>query len=118
MLKKTKPPFYDVGLRRILCTVLSFFFFFFFRIIRVEPATRHLDGLGPLTVHLLALHWGGMGKEGRAVGPVHVLELAEILPDVDREASCDGGSQRRRLVHGRAFNGDLNNIGLSLRGGH
>lgn len=81
---------------------------------RVQPAPGHLDGLGPLLVHPGALRGRDARCEGGAVGAVHVLELAEFLPDVDGEPGCNGGTQRGGLVHGGALDGDLDDVGLCL----
>lgn len=105
--------------------VLSFFFFFLllFRRIAylfafrgVRPATGHLDRLGPSLVCLGTLHLGHFGGKGSAVGPVHVLELRIVLPNVDGKSSRNGGSQGGRLVHRRAVHGHLDDIGLGLLG--
>jgi hypothetical protein len=81
---------------------------------RVQPASGHLDGLGPLLVHPCALGGRDAGCEGGAVGAVHVLELTELLPDVNGEPGSDGGAQRGGLVHGGTLDGDLDDIGLCL----
>lgn len=80
----------------------------------IHPTTGHLDRLGPSLVCLGTLHLGHFGSKGCAVGPVHVLELRIVLPDVDGKSSRNGGSQGGRLVHRRAVHGHLDDIGLSL----
>lgn len=87
-----------------------------FRIItiRLHPPARHLDSLGPLPIHLAAVRGRDLGREDGAIRAVHVLELAEVLPDIDREARGDRGPERCGFVHRGPLDGDLDHVCLGL----
>lgn len=79
-----------------------------------HPAARHFNGLRPPFVHAGTFFDRDLRLKSGPVGPVHVFEVRKVLPDTDGKGSSDGRTKSRRLVHRRSFDGDLNDVGLSL----
>lgn len=82
-----------------------------------HPTPRHLDGLGPPFVHADTLLGRDIGFKGGTVGAVHVLQVGKVLPHTDCKRGSNGGTEGGSLVHGGAFDGDLDDVCLSLEEG-
>lgn len=101
------------------CLLLKFFFlflisFFLTAFVRIHPATRHIDSLGPSLVQFGALHLGNVRGKRRTVGTIHVFQFRVVLPNINGESSRDGRTKGGGFVHRGSIYGHLTEIGLVL----
>src|SRR6266542_4906103 len=77
------------------------------------PVPGAVDGTAPGTQRLLSAGGGPSGLE-RPVGAPEPGELLRRCVDLETEAGGVGGSQGRRLAHGRTHDRDAEHVGLKL----